>query len=79
MGILEEVGHFTWGFASEFFIETAQGNFVWSDPDYPSGDNTLKRFSGTYEDWLEESCISCGRSKGRHVIGEYCGPDVKII
>jgi hypothetical protein len=76
--LLDIVGHFTWGFDCEFFIETSEGNFVWSDPSY-DGDNTLKRFHGNYKDWCKQSNIPAGRDKGQHVLRTYCGDDVLVI
>jgi hypothetical protein len=33
MLILDTVASFTWDFGQNFFLETSEGNFVWSDPD----------------------------------------------
>lgn len=63
------VGEFTWDFGQEFFIETKQGNFVWSDPDY-NGSGELRPYSGSYDKWIKRGM---GRSKGLHRIGDYCG------
>jgi hypothetical protein len=76
--LLDIVGHFTWSYGERFFIETSEGNFVWSDPDY-DGDNTLRRFHGGYSDWCKDVGIPYGRDKGRHVLRMYCGDDVKVI
>lgn len=65
-------GNFTWDFGSEFFIETSEGNFVWSDPDY-NGDNIIREVKLSYNDWIHEAHIPFGRSKGNHIIGQYCG------
>ena len=72
---LDTVGEFTWGFGNEFFIETPEGNFVWSDPDY-SGDNTIRFFNGTYQDWCKHQNLPYGRDKGKHTIRGYCGENV---
>ena len=74
---LDTIADFTWGFANEFFLETKEGNFVWSDPDY-QGDNTIKPFNGNYLQWCKRCCIPYGREKGTHTIRGYCGEDVKL-
>jgi len=58
-----------------FFLQTDEGNFVWSDPEY-NGDNTIVSFDGTYKDWCRKEEIPFGRDKGRHTIENYCGSDV---
>ena len=65
------VGSFCWNYSNKFFIETDMGNFVWSDPDY-HGDNTMKMYNGTYQEWLKEQGIPYCRDKGNHIIGNYC-------
>lgn len=73
--ILELIGDFTWSFGNQFFIETPNGNFVWSDPDY-GGNNILKSFNSNYEDWCKSLNIPYGRDKGRHKIRDYCGENI---
>lgn len=75
--LLSESASFTWGFGDKFFVEAPSGNYVWSDPDY-DGDNTIRPFAGTYEQWRLSEGIPFGRDKGYHVVGHYCGPDVKV-
>lgn len=70
------VGSFTWNFSNEFFIETQDGNFVWSDPDY-MGTGYISEYPGTYEQWIKKQGIPYGRDKGKHMIGSFCG-DFKI-
>ncbi len=65
------VGHFTWSFGCQFFIETDETNFTWNDPDY-RGDGKLSIFNGSYSDWCTKIGIPYGRDKGRHLIKEYC-------
>lgn len=31
---LDTIGSFTWNYNKMFFIETKEGNFEWSDPEY---------------------------------------------
>lgn len=72
-------GHFTWSFIGpKYFVETPYGNFIWSDPQYPDGDNMLVRYKKPFTDWIRELKIPYGRDKGSHVIREYCGDDVKV-
>lgn len=75
---LDDVADFTWDFGSWFFLETDKGNFQWNDPEY-GGTNTITKFDGTYQDWIKSCHIPYGRGKGKHVIRDYCGPDVKIV
>ncbi len=76
---LTDIGHFTWGFGSDFFIEVdGLGNFVWSDPDY-QGNHIILPFAGSYKEWCEKLKIPFGRDKGEHVIKDYCGNDVSIF
>ena len=42
---VEDVADFTWNWNDLFFLETAKGNFVWSDPEY-GGDNTIRPYNG---------------------------------
>jgi hypothetical protein len=74
--LLTCTGEFTWNFGQEFFVETEEGNFIWSDPDY-DGDNTFRYTEKTYQEWIGEG--SYGRSKGNHIIREYCGDEIVVI
>lgn len=73
---LETVAEFTWDFGQEFFLQTEYGNYIWSDPRY-KGNNTIRPTELSYEEWIGKG--NFGRSKGKHLIGLYCGQDVKII
>lgn len=75
---LSDTAHFSWGFSDEFFLETAKGNFIWSDPDY-QGNNTIRPFPCNHTDWCKAYKIDFSRDKGRHTIEDYCGKDVKIL
>lgn len=72
--LLDDVGEFTWMFGMLFFVETAKGNFLWSDPDY-NGDNSFRSFDGSYADYVK-LCGHHGRDKGFHVISAYCGDKI---
>ncbi len=74
--LLNLYGEFTWDFGCHFFIETEIGNFVWSDPTY-NGDNTMVKFSGTLNEWLDDPKLF-GRSKGIRPIGGYCGDEFVV-
>jgi len=74
----ETVADFVWSFHDKFFLETQEGNFVWSDRDY-GGDNTIWPFKGGIKQWCKTEGIPFGRCKGRHTIKHYCGPDVIIL
>lgn len=73
---LETRGSFTWNFGNEFFIETPDGNYTWSSPEYHGGTNEIKKFNGDYKKWCEDSNFPFGRDKGSHIIKEYCGDKV---
>lgn len=75
---LDTIGKFTFSFHHRFHIETENGNFEWSNPDYPDGDNTIQP-CGDYNQWCKEIGIAFGRSKGTHSIRKYCGENVKFL
>jgi hypothetical protein len=75
---LNDVAEFSWNYSSEFLLETEKGNFIWSDPDY-QGDNTIRPFPGNNTDFCKAYDIPYSRDKGKHIIQDYCGKDVKII
>lgn len=75
---LETIGTFTWSFHHRFHIETDQGNYEWSDPDYPGGDNTIHPCQ-PYNVWCNLLNIPFGRDKGTHRIRDYCGNNVSIF
>ena len=75
---LNDYGSFTWMWDQKFFIETDKGNYIWSDPGY-GGDNTLRPYWGTYQDYLQDTGIPYGRDKGKHPIKAYCGEEVQIL
>lgn len=74
---LDTVGHFLWNFSDKFLIETTEGNYEWSDPEY-NGDNTIVP-ALSYGEWLDKLGILYARDKGHHKIRDYCGEEVKII
>jgi len=77
---LESVAHFSWTFGHEFFLETiTEGNWIWSDPSYPGGNHTIKKFKGNYKQFCKLANVPYCRNKGTHVIGDYCGMNVKIL
>ena len=72
---------FTWGFGHEFLLRVVNPDktnayFVWSDPDY-SGNNTIRPYIGSPADFTHKGF--CGRDKGEHFIGEYCGNAVRFV
>lgn len=73
--LMNLMGEFTWNFGQQFFIETAQGNFIWSDPDY-NGDNTIRKYHGTIHDFFPGDSYS---REGKHVIGKYCDPMFTLV
>jgi len=70
--IFNLVGHFTWSLSNaEFFVETPQGNLIWSDHSY-DGDNTLRQVDYNYHTWCRKLQIPFGRDKGKHLLKDYC-------
>lgn len=75
---LDTVAEFTWLFDQEFFLETAEGNFIWCDPDY-GGDNTIRKVNMTLKQYCEHTGTPFGRDKGQHYIRTYCGQEVVFV
>lgn len=77
---------FVWDFGHRFFVSPVdldskenhghKFNYVWSNPDYPGGDNTIRPFEGTIKDFFGSSF---GRDKGSHVVRSYCGDETTFI
>jgi hypothetical protein len=83
MNIHTTYGAFTWMWNDVFFISThnennEEENFIWSDPEY-NGDNTIRAYSGSLQDYCAEHNISYGRGKGEHLISAYCGGNVVLL
>lgn len=76
--LLCSVGEFSWAWNHLFFIETTLGNFVWSDPDYPGGDNSVRQFFGTLVDFNRWAAVPYVRDKGKHIISRYMGIEFTI-
>ena len=77
--LLNLMGEFTWFWDCTFFISTKRGNFVWSDPDYPGGDNTIRPFAGSIFVFQKEHRLDYGRDKGYHQIYRKCGDQIIFI
>ncbi len=75
---LDTVAQFTWGWDEEFFMETNDGNFVFSDAEY-GGTGTIRRFNGYYADWLKGKNVTYGRDKGRQTVRQFCGANVRFV
>lgn len=43
-------GDFTFDYKNEYFISTAKGNFIWSDP-RQGGSGELRKYNGKRSDW----------------------------
>lgn len=68
-------GSFTWDFGSNFFIETAKGNFIYNSPSY-GGDGIVRATNNTYDEYFQDLY---GRDKGNHYISDFCGEQVEVI
>lgn len=73
----ESYAEFTWLWNDEFFLESGDGNGIWSNPDY-DGTNVIRPYDGSYADYLKEIGLSYGRCKGLHKVESYCGSEVEI-
>jgi hypothetical protein len=60
-------GNFLWAWCETWFIEAKDGNYVWSDPDYPDGTNVAAKYDGNLEQFLKERKIDFVRDKGHQV------------
>lgn len=70
--LMSLVADVTWCWGHTFFLETNKGNFLWQDPSY-SGDDSIVRFDGSLQDFLNKYNLPFGREKGQHYISSYCG------
>lgn len=75
----ETIGKFGWAWSHEFFVQTDYGNFIYSDPDYPNGNNTLQPYPHSLRKFCQDRGLACVRDKGCHPIEKFCGPNVKIL
>lgn len=73
---LDTIGEFTWGFGRNFLIEVDGKYYQWSCPDY-GGDHSITPYLGDTKNFA--GCGFMGRDKGKHRVGDFCGPDVRII
>lgn len=79
MNIKNEIALFTQSWNHQFFVETKYGNFIYSDPNYPNGNNTLTLYNGSFQDFLKEKKLLTVRTKGEFLIKEFCNPLVKVL
>jgi hypothetical protein len=76
---LDTIASFTWFWGDKFFLETEHGNYIWSNPDYPGGDNTIRSYGANYKYYCKETGVLFARDKGKHRIRDYCGDQVQFI
>jgi hypothetical protein len=81
---LDTTATFIFDFVGNFLLEVPTANgfeyFVWSDPDYGNGDNTIRPYhQSTLVKRHGKPENFWGRDKGRHTIGGYCGDQVKFV
>jgi hypothetical protein len=76
---LEDRANFTYLFNHLYFMKTTKGNFLFSHPEYPNGDNTIKPTDKSYNQILKDLGVPYGRSSGDHKISTFCGTSVKIL
>lgn len=74
---LDTIAEVTWCWGKDFFLETPSGNYVWSCPEYPGGDNTVRPYPKTFQDFLRECKIPFGRCKGKKKLKDL-HPDIII-
>lgn len=76
--ILGLEGHFTKIKNATHLIETEEGCFVWSDPS-SGGNGSLSPYEGSYADLCEEYKVDEGLDLGSHLIGDFCGPQIRLL
>jgi len=69
---------FCWDFGQLLFIETHEGNFVWSDPDY-YGDNIIHPTSMSAEQFCRYTGVPYLRHKGKSTVAAKCGNTFILI
>lgn len=72
----EDAGYFTWGHGSDFFVETAKGDFIWSAT-RQGGNGTLRHTGLSLCGWADDQGI-IPRCKGIHRIRDYCKEDALL-
>lgn len=77
--LLELPGEFLWAFNKNWFVKTSVGNFHWSDSDYPGGDNSLRKYFGSEQDFLEEVGCPYFRDKGETFLKNRIPETVKLF
>ncbi len=75
---LKMVAHFYQSSGSECFATNKYWNMIWSNPEY-GGDNTIRKYEGTYDDWYNSLEVKHVEDKGRHITRKFCGKDIEII
>lgn len=75
--LLNAFADFTWCWGQEFIIRVNDQVFVWKDPDY-DGNNTVTEQDCTHNELMARMGIDFGRCKGRHIVGNYCGEEIKV-
>jgi hypothetical protein len=78
--LLGTMGHFTWSQGKEWLVETDLGNFIWSDPNYGDGDDTLTFFEGGHDEFYALAGVQpevC-KDKGDNLILNKCGQDIDL-
>lgn len=77
--LLSSEGLFSWAWNHKFFIETRFGNYIWSCPDYVGGDNTIRRYHGGLQKFLNDERIEFVREKGSHVLNKYIKNSADVV
>ena len=62
-----------------WIIKTSIGCFLWSDLDYPGGDNTIRKYDGDEYDYLERTGTPYFRDKGQTFIKDRVPENVQLI
>lgn len=76
--LLSLEGQFTKIKDAVHLIETIEGCFVWSSSGH-GGNNSITPYDGSYADLCEEYKVETGEDAGSHLIGDFCGQDVRLI
>ena len=86
---INSVAAFSWAFNELYLVQPlgTKDLYLWSNPEYPNGNNTIKKLATPYPSSLAEwqalyrthLGIDFVRDKGTHLISRYCGDTVQIL
>lgn len=84
---LDSIVDVSWSFNHLYLLDTGSELYIWSSPSYLGGDNTIRKLNTSYprstKDWAVLYRTHLGidfvRCKGKQVVRNYCGDQVKFL